>query len=152
MAVLDRADEGEVTATMTPDELVAAEELLARERGRLTATEAGLAAELAAVVDASDRANLDDEHDPEGSTVGYERARVASLLDVVRSRRRDLAAAAERLRTGTYGRCASCGQPIGPERLSAYPTAVECVGCVTVHAQSTLPMSRPGWRPRRETR
>ena len=121
----------------------AVEELLAAERERVAACEAGLVAELAAIVEASDLANLDDEHDPEGSTVGYERARTASLLDAVRSRSADLAAAAERLRTGTYGRCADCGQPIAPERLSAYPTAVACVSCATVPAQSALPSVTP---------
>jgi RNA polymerase-binding transcription factor DksA len=30
---------------------------------------------------------------------------------------------------GTYGRCASCGQPIPPERLEARPEATQCVDC-----------------------
>jgi RNA polymerase-binding transcription factor DksA len=115
---------------MTPDERAAVEKLLAAERGRVAATEAGLVAELAAIVEASDRANLDDEHDPEGSTVAYERARAASLLDAVHQRSAELAAAVERLRAGTYGRCARCGQSIAAERLSAHPTAVTCVSCV----------------------
>jgi len=42
-------------------------------------------AELTAVFDAivasSDSANLDDEHDPEGATVGFERAQVSALLE-----------------------------------------------------------------------
>jgi RNA polymerase-binding transcription factor DksA len=114
---------------MTAEERAAVEELLAAERGRVAATEAGLVGELAAIVEASDRANLDDEHDPEGSTVAYERARVASLLDAVHQRSVDLAAAVDRLRAGTYGRCEHCGQPIAAERLAAYPTALACVSC-----------------------
>lgn len=137
---------------MTPEDQTAFGELLAAERERVAASEAGLVAELAAMVEASDLANLDDEHDPEGSTVGYERARLASLLDAVRSRSADLAAAAERLRIGTYGRCAYCRQPIAPERLAAYPTAVACVSCATVQAPSSLPWSKPGPGRRRQTR
>jgi RNA polymerase-binding protein DksA len=30
---------------------------------------------------------------------------------------------------GTYGLCASCGQPIPPERLEARPEATQCVDC-----------------------
>ncbi len=95
--------------------------------------------ELAAIVEASDRANLDDEHDPEGSTVGYERARVASLLDAVRSRAADVVAAGERLAAGTYGTCARCGQPIAPERLSAHPTAAACTSCPAIDGRWPLP-------------
>ena len=136
----------------TPEDQTAFGEFLTAERERVAASEAALVAELAAIVEASDLANLDDEHDPEGSTVGYERARVISLLDAVRSRSADLAAAAERLRTGTYGRCADCRQRIGPERLAAHPAAVACVSCVTVRAPSGLPLSRPGSGRRRQTR
>ena len=137
---------------MTPKEQAAVEESLAAERERVAANEAGLRAELAAIIEASELANLDDEHDPEGSTVGYERARLASLLYAVHSRAAGLVAAAERLRTGTYGRCAACGQRIAPDRLSAYPTAVACVSCVTVDTRSTLRLSRPGSGRRTPTR
>ncbi|MFN2503993.1 MAG: TraR/DksA family transcriptional regulator [Acidimicrobiales bacterium] len=102
---------------------------LASERERVAATEAGLAAELEAVVEASAGANLDDEHDPEGATVGFERARLVSLLEHARRRLADLDDAAERLRAGTYGTCERCGQPISVERLAAHPTAVMCVSC-----------------------
>lgn len=114
---------------MTPEERAAVAALLASERERAEATEAGLAAELRAVVEASDQANLDDEHDPEGATVGYERARVASLLEEARSRLVRLDEAGHRLQAGTYGRCDVCGRPIDVERLSAHPTAATCVGC-----------------------
>ena len=43
---------------------------------RIRATQA----DLQAIVGASAVANADDEHDPEGSTIAYERAQVAALL------------------------------------------------------------------------
>lgn len=103
--------------------------LLASERERLVAAEAELLTEHQAIVEASDRANLDDEHDPEGATVGFERARAASLLRHVRARLSELDDASERLRTGAYGHCERCGQPIAFERLAAHPTATRCIGC-----------------------
>ncbi len=38
-------------------------------------------------------------------------------------------AALTRMRTGTYGECRDCGEPIAPARLAAYPTATRCVAC-----------------------
>lgn len=39
--------------------------------------------------------------------------------------------AIEKLGRGTYGKCDSCGQPIGAERLEALPTARLCLKCKT---------------------
>lgn len=42
---------------------------------------------------------------------------------------RDVEAALQRIRTGTYGVCDTCGDDIERERLEAYPTAERCVDC-----------------------
>jgi DnaK suppressor protein len=71
----------------------------------------------------------DDEHDPEGVTIAYERAQLQGLLA---GARRDLGAldrAAERLAAGDYGRCLRCGNPIPDVRLDALPAAATCIGC-----------------------
>lgn len=34
-----------------------------------------------------------------------------------------------RIRNGTYGVCAACGDTINPERLAAYPMAIRCMEC-----------------------
>ena len=41
----------------------------------------------------------------------------------------DVDAALARMRGGTYGECADCGEPIAPARLAAYPTATRCIEC-----------------------
>jgi RNA polymerase-binding transcription factor DksA len=52
-----------------------------------------------------DAANTDDEHDPEGATVAYERAQVVSLLQEAQRRLDALADAAGRIDAGAYGVC-----------------------------------------------
>jgi DnaK suppressor protein len=123
---------------VTPEEHAAVEGLLAAERERTAANAAGLAGELESIVEASAQANLDDEHDPEGATVGYERARVASLLAEARSRLAQLAEAEERLRSSAFGTCERCRRPIALERLLAHPVAVTCVACEGARGRSPL--------------
>ena len=41
--------------------------------------------------------------------------------------------AESRLAEGTYGECATCGGPIGYERLTAYPTAERCTPCQSAY-------------------
>ena len=40
-------------------------------------------------------------------------------------------AALQRVDEGSYGLCASCGEPINPERLDARPYALECIKCAS---------------------
>ena len=124
---------------MTPEEQAAAEAVLASERAWAATAVSSLEAEHAAIVEGVAHANLDDEHDPEGATVGFERARVASLLAAARRRLTLLDEAAERLVAGTYGHCGRCGGHIAAERLAAEPAAVMCVGCA---AAPTSPLRR----------
>jgi RNA polymerase-binding transcription factor DksA len=79
------------------------------------------------VVEGAHGANVDDEHDPEGATIAFERAQLEALASDARSRLAEVDAALARLDAGTYGRCAVGGEPIDPERLAARPTATTCV-------------------------
>lgn len=81
------------------------------------------------VVAASRDTNADDEHDPEGATIAFERQQVAALLEQARRRLADIDAAVTAVEAGTYGRCESCGGPIAPERLAARPSARTCIDC-----------------------
>ena len=73
--------------------------------------------------------NDDDEHDPEGATIAFERQQVAALLEQARRRLADVDVAVVAVENGTYGRCETCGRPIAPERLAARPTARSCIDC-----------------------
>jgi DnaK suppressor protein len=42
---------------------------------------------------------------------------------------REIEVALERLATGSYGICHSCGEEIGSARLQALPTAILCIDC-----------------------
>ena len=81
------------------------------------------------IVASSDAANLDDEHDPEGATIGFERAQVSALLERARAQLEALDAASDRIRRGSYGVCERCGEPIPAARLAAQPVARTCVTC-----------------------
>jgi RNA polymerase-binding transcription factor DksA len=105
-------------------------------RGRLLAEAqrareqlAALTREFDAVVAAAEARPPDDEHDPDGATVGFERAQLTTLIDTTRQHLRDLDAALLRVDAGEYGRCVRCGEPIAPERLAALPGATLCVTC-----------------------
>jgi RNA polymerase-binding protein DksA len=83
------------------------------------------------IVAASRSSNADDEHDPEGATIAFERQQVVALLERARRRLADVEAAVAAVEAGTYGRCETCGRPIGTERLAARPTARTCIACAT---------------------
>ena len=90
---------------------------------------AGLRAAIDEVVAARADANVDDEHDPEGATIAFERAQLQALADQVARRVAEVDEAMGRLARGDYGRCERCGRPVPTQRLVARPTARTCVGC-----------------------
>ena len=102
---------------------------LSAERRRLQERLADLEDQLGHIMSASEDANLDDEHDPEGATIAFERAAVLALCDATAARLEELAEAETRLDSASYGRCRECGEPIGAERLEALPGAVHCAAC-----------------------
>jgi RNA polymerase-binding transcription factor DksA len=92
---------------------------------------AGLRGEFEAIV-ASTRdgsAGNDDEHDPEGATVAFERQHVAALLDREQGHLAEIDAALGKIESGVYEICDMCGNPIGAERLAARPASLVCVRC-----------------------
>jgi RNA polymerase-binding transcription factor DksA len=104
---------------------------LARARVETLAQIDVLVREFDQVVAAAQSANGDDEHDPEGATIAFERQQVAALLASARRRLADVDDALARIEAGEYGTCASCGRPIAPERLAARPSARTCIACAT---------------------
>jgi DnaK suppressor protein len=108
----------------------------AAQRARLLALQrrtlerlAALEREHARIVEATELANTDDEHDPEGATIAFERAQVAELRRSATLELTAIDAALARVEAGTFGTCAACGGVIPPERLEARPTTDRCVAC-----------------------
>ena len=108
---------------------MSARERLEDERRRTTDRLAALRCDYRGFVDASRDTNADDEHDPEGATIAFERQQVVALLDLARRRLADVEAALAHREAGDYGICETCGRPIAPERLEAIPWAAYCIDC-----------------------
>ncbi len=111
---------------MTPD---AARALLDAERRRTEQRLVQLRADHRGFVEASRDTNADDEHDPEGATIAFERSQVGALIEQAQRRLLEIEAARDRVAAGTYGTCEVCGEPIAAARLKARPVARTCVRC-----------------------
>jgi DnaK suppressor protein len=108
-----------------------AREALKAERRRTLQTLRDLSGDLDAIVSAAAGSNADDEHDPEGPTIAFERSQVGSMIEQARTNLTEIAAAEDRLAAGTYGVCELCGGPIGEGRLEARPVARRCIDCAS---------------------
>jgi DnaK suppressor protein len=108
---------------------VSARDLLEEERRRTTRRLADLRGDYRGFVEASRDTNADDEHDPEGATIAFERSQVGALVQQAEAHLVEIDAALARVADGTYGVCAVCGRPIPEGRLEVRPTATTCVGC-----------------------
>jgi DnaK suppressor protein len=105
------------------------EQRLAQLRSAAGQRIADLRAELDDVIASASSTTGDDEHDPEGATIAFERAQTQALLDAANQQVREVDAALARLAAGDYGSCVRCRRPIAAERLAARPTATHCVAC-----------------------
>jgi len=112
--------------------MTAADDQLARLTADRQAAASRLAAlehDFAAIVTAASGAGADDEHDPEGATIAFERQHIAALADQARDQLVRIDAAIARLGSDSFGTCENCGQPIGQARLAARPAATTCINC-----------------------
>jgi RNA polymerase-binding transcription factor DksA len=102
---------------------------LSQERSGVLASIDAISEDLDALIASSADTNGDDEHDPEGATVAFERAQLASLLDDARSTLASIETALAGVGEGSYGACERCGGPIAQERLLALPWTRTCFSC-----------------------
>jgi DnaK suppressor protein len=123
-----------MTVIAEPTEL--SEPQQAQLRARLvedhTATEqlvARLVADLSAFTASRADSAADDEHDPEGPTLAFERSQAAAILGQTREHLAQIDSALVRIDAGAYGRCVTCGNNIPIARLDARPYSTECVIC-----------------------
>jgi DnaK suppressor protein len=110
----------------------AARDALEAERASALGRLEAMTAEYDGIVAASLDANADDEHDPEGSTIAFERAQVAALVSQAQADRDDLDRALTRLDQGSYAVCERCNSQIAAERLAARPATRTCVRCAAI--------------------
>jgi len=103
--------------------------LLAEDRDETVRRLGQLAADFEELVAATVSSNDDDEHDPEGSSLAFERSQVDALVQQATHHLDEVDAAAARIADGSYGLCETCGRPIPAERLEARPVARTCIGC-----------------------
>lgn len=106
----------------------ARERLEAMRRATLRRAEE-LETSFADIVDATSDVATDDEHDPEGHTIAWERQQIAALLDDTRAALASIDAAQQRLLDGQYGTCTACGREISAARLEALPATPTCLDC-----------------------
>lgn len=83
------------------------------------------------VVAASRDSNADDEHDPEGATIAFERSQLNALAQQARDHLTEIETAIARVEDGTYGVCERCAKPIADDRLRARPVARACIECAS---------------------
>ena len=83
------------------------------------------------IVAAAAQSNVDDEHDPEGTTIAFERQQVAALLRQATADHAAMIAARDRIETEGYGVGDHCRSFIGVERLLALPSAHRCIACAS---------------------
>lgn len=109
----------------------AAERRIETQRSSAELRIESLTRQIDAIVESSGWTATDDEHDPEGATIAFERAQLLALLAQARADLHDLDRAAERLHRGEYHRCERCGQRIGEQRITALPATRVCITCAT---------------------
>jgi len=99
------------------------------ERERTVRLIVSLESAVAAIVEGSELTSTDDEHDPEGATIAYERAQASALLRQARLDHDALLVTRRQLLGDRRVVCVDCGRAIDLERIAALPTTRRCVRC-----------------------
>lgn len=111
--------------------------LLEEERARKLALLPALRSDIDSANAARHGSNVDDEHDPEGSTIAFELSQASALLGQSKEGLDQIDEALARIANDTYGRCSVCGNDISEGRLEARPWTPYCID----HASSQRPRS-----------
>jgi RNA polymerase-binding transcription factor DksA len=130
----DIAERSTRTTTLTPGRLTSRQ--LASLRSQLEADrkQTGILIdtvtdEMDAFVSARRDTTTDDEHDPEGPTLAFERSQSSAILNQSRQHLVEIDAALVRMNDGRFGLCKTCGDPIALGRLQVRPQAPLCISC-----------------------
>lgn len=114
---------------LTAAQLRSQEAALRERLAEVNADLARLDGNLDAVLADRGDGTADDEHDPEGTPLSAEWSQLTGVRDERLSAADAIGAALARIRSGEYGACRRCGEPIGIDRLQARPAAEWCIDC-----------------------
>ncbi len=118
------------TSDLTPEVAETHRRLLEAERDRILSSLASADRDLAEMRERGGVAEVEfSEEGGEGASTTSERAHIEALKSQLAGRLAAVEAAVARMDAGIYGRCESCGGPIGEARLEAMPDATLCVSC-----------------------
>lgn len=76
-----------------------------------------------------DVGSLEESHLAEAGSLTLDREIDYTLEEAAQERMKETEMALERIESGKYGRCTSCGLEITSERLEAVPWASLCIDC-----------------------
>ena len=94
---------------------------------RLTGELAEVEGDLAGMIENSGEGAGHDQADV--GSASFERDQEMVIVNNARDMLEQSQHALERIANGTYGQCENCGNPIGKNRLMAFPRATLCLSC-----------------------
>lgn len=110
----------------TPEELAEVHDQLEQDRARVAADVVVTEQGIADMLRDADRAGSDQA---DVGSASLERDAEMSLAGNARDKLLQIEHALARIEYGTYGVCESCGNPVGKQRLMAFPRATLCMTC-----------------------
>ena len=116
---------------MNKSELDGFRKALLEEKGRLNSALENLHAENPGVEDeeSPDMGSLEESHLADAGSLTLDREIDYTLEEAAQERLKETEAALERIESGSFGLCTSCGSEITSERLEAIPWASFCIDC-----------------------
>jgi len=121
----------QATTTLSPDQHDALRAVLIADREATESLITRLIADLDSFTEARKDGATDDEHDPEGPTLAFERSQSTAILEQTRQHFAQIESAMLRLDEGSFGVCATCGRDIPFARLEVRPYSTQCVSCAS---------------------
>jgi DnaK suppressor protein len=125
----DIAERSTRTSPLTSRQHAALRAQLEVDRERTRILIATGSEDLDAFVSARRDTATDDEHDPEGPTLAFERSQSSAILAASLQHVAEIDAAFSRMDEGEYGLCTNCGRDIALGRLQVRPQAAHCISC-----------------------
>ena len=86
----------------------------------------------------SSKAEVSVDHMADAGSDHFDQELNLGLLEGGAERLKEIDAALERLREGTFGFCENCDEPIGKARMDALPYAALCIACKSLEEQDAL--------------